>query len=150
MLSLDQEVVKTIGILSIATNHYVDYWGKMVLSAQKTLFPNFEVKFHVFTDQPESVEDFVHKNSVIGVVVHPIPTLGWPEATLFRYRVYFEHASQLQEDILMHLDADMVINDSAEFLLKDFNWTTGMLLVKHPGFYRPSRLVDLYKLYLLL
>lgn len=139
---------KSIGILTIATNHYVDYWEDMVKSSHQRIFPNSEVTYHVFTDQPERIIKFTEKNSIDGVEVHQIESLGWPAATLERYRVYSSHASHFKEEYLMHLDADMLARDSAEFIFTDSNWKNGMLFVRHPGFYRPSQPFVLFKIYL--
>lgn len=139
---------KSIGILTIATNHYVDYWETMVNSSYERLFPDSNVTYHVFTDQPERVTQFAEKNSFKGIVIHQIESLGWPAATLERYRVYSNHASEIKEHFLMHLDADMLIRDSAEFIFTDIGWNHGMLLVRHPGFYRPNQLFELLRIYL--
>ena len=140
-------MTKSIGILTIATNHYVGYWEDMVKSSYNQLFPNSEVSYHVFTDQPERISRFVRENSMKCVHVHQIEALGWPSATLDRYRIYLNYSAELNEDFLMHLDADMLARDSAEFIFDDYNWKNGMLLVRHPGFYRPAQAFPLMKVY---
>jgi hypothetical protein len=141
-------MTKSIGILTIATNHYVEYWENMVNSSYNRAFPNSQVTYHVFTDQPERISKFTKENSINGVKVHRIESLGWPAATLQRYSVYLGHAAHLNEDFLMHLDADMLVRESAEFIFDDFSWKNGMLLVLHPGFYRPAQPLQLMKIYM--
>ena len=141
-------MTRTIGILTVATNHYVEYWENMARSSHQTLFPNSEVHFHVFTDQPDRLSQFVLENSIKGVHIYKIDSLGWPDATLERYKIYLNHSLHLQEDFLMHLDADMLARDSAEFIFSDYSWEHGMLLVRHPGFYRPPQTLLLFQNYM--
>jgi histo-blood group ABO system transferase len=112
----------------------------MVTSASDQFLPNNKVVFHVFTDQEQKIEEFRIRNPKIQVIIHPIPSYGWPEATLLRYRIYEEHFAKLTEDILMHLDADMLITASAEHIFEKLDFLDGLHFVSHPGYWRPKGL----------
>lgn len=135
-----------LGIISIATNIYLDYWKEQAVSVDLNADESLDVTLHIFTDQPEKAAEFGKSLKNIGVVAHPIEPYGWPEATLYRYKIISDHASQLPEDVLMYLDSDMLVK--ARVSERDFanNGHTGLTLVRHPGFQRPSgaRALSLY------
>lgn len=120
----------------------------MCLSATGKIFPSYSVNFHVFTDDPEDINSFCLNNKIENVTIHKIEAYGWPEATLLRYEVYSKHADALSEDLLMHLDADMIVKNSAEPFIHQNEWKYGMKFVAHPGFWRPKSFRELLKLYL--
>ena len=128
---------KTIGVCSVATNHYIDYWEQMVISSR---FKNgeFGFHFHVFTDQTERVSSFARDNPDMGITCHKINSLNWPEATLYRYKLISEEAGSFTEDYLMHLDADMLFKQQFGGDLRPQDWKNGIALVAHPGFWRPA------------
>ena len=67
-----------------------------------------------------------------------IDAYSWPEATLLRYEVFTKFQAELQQDLLMHLDADMMIVDDVGADLDPTTWLSGLALVRHPGFRRPQ------------
>jgi hypothetical protein len=117
----------------------------MVLSTSSMKSQNL-VTFHVFTDMVEEVSQFQKKYPNFKVVLHPIPSFGWPEASLYRYKIIGACASKLSEDILMHLDADMLVVSFETSDLDSTNWKGGIALVAHPGFWRPE-ILQRIKLY---
>lgn len=129
-----------IGILTIATGRYLKYWCEMIASAEENLNSSgHEICFHVFTERHKEVEELTRDFHSFEIKSHEIPGYGWPEATLFRYKIIERFKSQFQEDVLMHLDADMLVR--ADFLKTiEFNELIGGIgLVAHPGFWRPKR-----------
>ena len=136
----------SIGVVTVATNRYIDYWHEMALSADRHLFPGHPVVLHVFTDRASDARAMA--GDLTNVVVNPVPieALGWPEATLLRYEVFDSHGSDLQQDLLMHLDADMLVAQDVGPELEPAAWPGGIALVRHPGYRRPSlgRRLSLY------
>jgi hypothetical protein len=126
-----------IGILTVATNRYIEYWEKMVISFSESV-SNHDLTFHVFTDQISRVQKFSDLNSNINVRVHKVEPLGWPSASLYRYRLISSISDLLGEDVLMHLDADMLVLRSFDSQFDPSTWEGGVSLVAHPGFWRPS------------
>jgi hypothetical protein len=128
----------SVGVISIATNGYSKYWKDLVVSADKNLPKDADVRFHLFTDEVDECREFSSRFSTRKFQFYKIESLGWPEATLHRYRIYSEHRESLTEEVLMHLDSDMLIEQN--FLNEIFSrpLTAGMGLVLHPGYFRPK------------
>ena len=131
---------KSVAILSVATNKYVDYWADMVKSIDR-VFVNTrtEIVAHVLTEQVDVAEQISKDLKKIKVVVHKIPAYTWPEATLFRYRLFDEIKASIKEDLVMHLDADMLVLEDFLSVLPN-KFYKDIALVIHPGFYRPHGL----------
>jgi hypothetical protein len=131
--------------MTVATNKYVEYWKNQARSISDANITGLGITIHVFTDDTKAVESF-SKNLSVRVITHEIPSLGWPDATLLRYKLISQFSETIHEDILMHLDADMLLHRaiSAEELVSGMK--NGICLVRHPGFYRPRgmKLVNLY------
>ena len=136
----------TLGVVTVATNQYIDYWAKMVESFYENV-RDFDLTFHVFTEQLAAVEEFRELHPAIDVQVHEIEALGWPFATLYRYKLINSITDHLDESILMHLDADMLVRTNFDSSFSPDLWEGGIGLVAHPGFWRP-RGPELVKLYL--
>jgi hypothetical protein len=139
-----------IGILTIATGRYLEYWNEMVASALVNLNnSDYEITFHVFTERYNEAQNFSQNFKPFEFKVHRIPGYGWPEATLLRYEIINEFKDQYDEDVLMHLDADMLIQGN---FLESIKWDEligGIGLVAHPGFWRPrhEKRIKLYLRY---
>jgi hypothetical protein len=138
--------IKTLGVISVATNIYLEYWKSQARSVAKNIGPNLDVTLHIFTDQPEEAERFGSELENVKVVGHRIPAYRWPEATLYRYRIFNSAKDELTQDVLMYLDADMIVHTPLH--ANDFQTQSGsgVTLVRHPGYYRPSflRRIRLY------
>jgi len=132
--------INSIAILTVATNKYIYYWEQMIRSADtKLLNTDRKIVSHVLTENVKKAEEIKSQLMNIVVIIHPIQNYSWPEATLFRYRLYQEIKSTVTENLVMHLDADMIIME--DFLAKLPNeFMDGVALVRHPGFYRPPGL----------
>jgi hypothetical protein len=129
--------IKSLGILSVATNKYIDYWKELASSVDScSPSEGVKVRMYVFTDQVDRANK--HAETLRNVDVKPIEieSLKWPEATLFRYRIFDKYLPDIQEELLMHLDADMKVE---KWFVDDIPATLkgGIGLVSHPGYYRP-------------
>jgi len=135
---------ETIGVMSVATNIYLDYWKSMVRSADAVTDIIDSVTFFVFTDRPEVAEKFAAELEHVRVKAFKIQKYGWPEATLLRYQIFDSYGANLDSEILMHLDADMLFASNPWSRIKAQISRNSICLVEHPGFWRPtgvSRLV---------
>lgn len=131
---------KSIGILSIATNEYINYWQNLARTVDEKLDPNFwDVTLHLFTSEIADAEKMASELKNCKVKIYEIPRYGWPEATLYRYRVFEQHITQLSEDLLMYLDADMLVRRDIRGALPS-TFLNDICLVQHPGYYRPEGL----------
>ncbi len=127
----------SLAILTIATNRYTKFWIEMYKSYLLNHEPQIQTTFYVFTDQPEQLEKSVLQQENINVQIIEIPSLGWPDATLLRYEVYASYGHLFTENLLMHLDADMLFIRpmNLESILPR---NDEMTLVSHPGYWRPK------------
>ena len=137
MKHLTPEANCSVGVVTVATNLYLDYWLDMALSAERHLFLGHEVVMHVFTDRVADVTAMKSHFSRVTVNAVKIDKLLWPEATLLRYEIFDAHREFLQQDLLMHLDADMLLVQNVGPELQPLNWPEGTALVQHPGYRRP-------------
>jgi hypothetical protein len=136
--SRDAESVETIGVMSVATNLYLGYWKTMVQSAELVSKTEDEITFFVFTDNPSEVKNFARSLKNLRVKAFEIAPYGWPEATLLRYQIFESQMDQMNTDVLMHLDADMLILRNPWSRIKLKLSTEKVCLVLHPGFWRPT------------
>lgn len=137
----------SVGILTVATNRYIDHWSKMVLSADRFLAPGYPLTSYVFTDQPDKAAEFASRLSRMTIYPVEIPNLGWPEATLLRYEIFAASWTVITEPLLIHLDADMLVCAETELSsTQSSSWPGGLAFVKHPG-YRRRSVSSLPKLY---
>jgi hypothetical protein len=127
--------------LTIATNQYLEYWKNQVISVYSHLLPNHSITFHVFTNRVEEVREFENLHPQLNIKLHEIEKYGWPEATLLRYEIYTRFSPEINEEILMHLDADMLAEATAESYLEFSGDCEGMQFVAHPGYWRPRKML---------
>lgn len=128
-----------LGIMTIATNRYIHYFEALIESFLDFYPSGKEIQWFLFTDQIHEASRIVENHKALNIIVIPIPSYQFPEATLYRYEIYNAHRDVLDSEILMHLDADMLIK-SKTFIEKIFNCTDleKISVVQHPGFYRPQ------------
>jgi hypothetical protein len=135
-------MVAKVAVLTIATNNYKDYWYEMV----KTLFQevNCELVLHVASDDL-SIADGIPKrfSKSQSIKVHEIPPYGWPEATLLRFKIYKEIISEITQEYICYLDADMLVHGDFVKILEPQLKSNNVILIQHPGFYRPKKLKKL-------
>ena len=126
-----------IGILTVATNSYADYWINLANSVDKFTDSEHEIHMHVFTDNPEYCESKVSNFKKVKFKFFKIPGYGWPDATIKRYELIATNREEIVGDVLIHMDADMLVRSSdfsSEFKLG----SDKVGLVEHPGFWRPN------------
>lgn len=133
-----QNSSRSLGVLTIATNIYIDYWLDMAISFNTNIKLSDNVVLHVFTDQIHKVNQAKAELKNVFVVGHEIPNYEWPQATLLRYAIIDSFAEELTEDLLMHLDADMLINQSPQEVIQQAAIGDQICLVSHPGYWRPK------------
>jgi hypothetical protein len=122
-----------IGIVSIATNKYLDFYFDLILSFHDNSLEFKGITFYLFTNRISDAKKFALDNSFLNIVIVEIPNLGWPDASLLRYRIFAENRATFDTDILVHLDADMLILRDP---VKQFNSANEiMTFIRHPGYY---------------
>lgn len=130
----------TVSTFTVATGAYVQFLDDLVPDIDRFLFTDQWIDIHVFTDQPELV---AHLASTISprsqLVVHSVPALRWPEATLFRYELISDVLAAASGDICVHLDADLRIVREVGSELQPHHWAGGLAAVLHPGYWRSGR-----------
>jgi len=125
--------VNRIGIVSIATNKYLEFYFDFITSFQNNSTKFSEVTFYLFTNRTNDAKKFATNNAFSNIVIIEIPDLGWPDATLLRYKIFAENKDVFTTDILGYVDADMLIlrDPLSQFeLANEF-----MTFVRHPGYY---------------
>lgn len=128
----------SVGVVTVATNRYLDHWVNLVRSADQYLAAEKTIVFHVFTDRFEAANRVGEQLDRIKTNVLPIRSLGWPDATLHKFEIFWNHRSVLLQDILIHFDADMRVTPDACLPFEE-KWEGDIALVRHPGFRRPAR-----------
>lgn len=136
-----------IAVISVATNRYLDYWKHLVLSADQFLQPGAQLIFYVFTDDTDQASQVTEHTLRSRVIPIPVPPMNWPDATLLRYELFAQVWSHISQEIVMHLDADMLVCAECRFTPEEIALPTGIAFVRHPGFRRAS-LGSTLKLYL--
>ena len=126
----------SIAIFSVATNIYFDYWKNMVISADKYLFNQNAKHFHVFTDRQVDVNFEKGLSNKSKIHVHKISNLQWPLATLNRYKLISEIGPKIDNQVFMHLDADMIVVPNQDQDLGRFLKKKHISLIRHPGYWR--------------
>ena len=138
---------QSLGVLTVATNIYIEYWREMAISFDANCKQSDNVVLHVFTNQIDEVERVKTQLRNVLVFGHEIPNYKWPEATLLRYQIFKDAAQDLSEDLLMHLDADMLINEYPLDIIYEASAAGQMCFVSHPGYWRPKKLRGRAKFY---
>jgi hypothetical protein len=105
-----------------------------LLESFKANAPEFtSITFYLFTDRTADAKKYFLDKNFLNVRIVEIPNIGWPDASLFRYKIFDEYKNVFDVDILVHLDSDMLIlrNPVENFKKADKKMT----FVRHPGFY---------------
>lgn len=126
----------SLGIFTVATNKYINYWQEMVQSFDHHVGKSWDCTFYVFTDNPLKAQNF-QKSLANGSTVKSIgiDNLGWPDATILRFELIESIVQNCTEDVLMHLDADMLVHSNFDKQFAPEAWDSGVFLVAHPGFF---------------
>lgn len=115
---------KKIGLLIIATNKYVEFLNKLLISANKNFCLDHDVTYFIFTNK--KVEINVHRNCEIIQIEHR----EWPWMTLGRYKIFNNFKNVLSKmDYLFYTDVDMeFVGDVGSEILGD------RVATQHPGY----------------
>lgn len=118
-----------LGVLLIATRKYKQFVKPLAEQLEKFITVPFEIV--LFTDQHYYLDTKVTVNNYI------IPEYKFPEATLYRYKIFGKQSNVLQERFthLLYSDVDMGIEKQVgeEFIVD------GLVAVRHPGTYATDR-----------
>lgn len=119
---------KQISVLLISTNKYYQFVQPLIDSIEKYFLLNHDITIHLFTDKL-----FIANTVRCKFKQYGIPNYGFPQATLYRYKIFTEHAVFLSDsDYLFYLDVDMqVVSEVGEEI-----FSNGLTVVNHPGFYK--------------
>lgn len=138
MLGKSHQQHDPITVLNIATNVYLEYWKNLVTSADEVTTKSENISFWLFTDRPDEAKIFANDLENIQISIFEIPSLGWPDATILRYKILVEHISGQKNDIFVYLDADMLLEKNPWQIIRDKMDSTDICLVEHPGYWRPN------------
>jgi len=131
-----------VTFVTIATGRYLEFWKAQVLSAKKFLDNQTPLEFVILTDQVELVEIFKSEfttNTNWNVVAKYVEHQIWPFPTLYKFRHILRYQNFLSGKFVWHLDADMLFANVN--VLKELNQylaSRKMILVRHPGYFRPN------------
>jgi hypothetical protein len=114
-----------IALLLIATRKYKQFVQPLLEDVKKYFLTGHQVEVHLFTDdlQPEYTGD-----ERVSVKKHIIPPYGFPQATLYRYKIF---TSRYYEgcDYLFYIDVDMsIVAPVGDEILHE------LVVILHPGF----------------
>ena len=126
-------------IFAIATGDYLNYWFKLVESANKFLDKQLSVQWILLTDKKEEVLSNKDLASDLNLLIKPIENLAWPLPTILRYEFIENFKSGITGDYTMYLDADMLFikQVTRNYLISQLS-SQDIVFTIHPGFYRPS------------
>jgi hypothetical protein len=122
-------------VLLIATNRYTDYATTLIESIHEKLFTASTGQVLLFTDNPSIFED--SSSDRVSVIPVEIPSYGWPDATLLRYRIFAENWAAVTGDYVMYLDVDTIVASKVQ--LRDVFDSANKLdlaFVRHPGYFK--------------
>ena len=136
-----------ISIFVIATKSYLDYALTLIDSARKWHVGESRVQFILLTDRNTDLLRVATTSSFFTFDSFQIPSYGWPEATLLRFHLMWEHWSHVAGSIVVYLDADTKIvaplnfQDLSQFC--NHPLSNGITPVLHPGYYKRSPALNL-------
>ena len=137
-----------IGILVIATNKYLFHAKNLFDSVIFHAESEIDITFYVFTDDETLGKEMFQNINGVNAEIIEIEPLSWPEATLFRYSIVTEHSKRFtNQDILIYMDADMLIKRKIFGNIIDICNKSEMALVRHPGYWRGSTIKEVTKFY---
>jgi len=140
VLEIKESQEPSIGVMTVATNIYFDYWQKMVISADERSMQSDQITFFVFTEQIQKIDAFSKTLKNVNVIGFRITPYGWPDATLLRYQIFRDHYLKMDTDVLMHLDADMLFASNPWKSVRQMVANNQICLIHHPGFWRSKGL----------
>ena len=129
-----------LSLVTVATGKYLEYWMDLAGSVSKYTRNDTNLNYHIFTDRIKDAMDFANTSN-ISIIVHEIDSQDWLNGTLMRYRHYRRYFESITGDVILHLDADMlVVNNFIDDLFDTVtNNSEKINLVYHPGFWRQNK-----------
>lgn len=125
-----------IAILYIATGKYTVFWREFYESSERYFLndPGFEKYYFVFTD----ADRIEFENGTNVVRIHQ-EQLGWPDVTLYRFRIFQKARKYLEQmDFVYFFNANMLfLAEVGKELLPASNQS--LVCVRHPCFYDKHR-----------
>lgn len=106
---------KKVGLLIIATNKYINFLNKLLISANKHFCVDHDVTYFIFTNK--KIELNLERSCKVIQVEHK----DWPWMTLGRYQIFNNSNSELSKmDYLYYIDVDMeIVGDVGSEILSD-------------------------------
>lgn len=99
-----------IGLCLIATRKYDVFLRPLLKDVYEHFFPNDDLTVYLFTDQYHT--DLAETQPYISrfmVEQFPVPSYGFPEATLMRFDMFTKAADNIRADVVYFMDVDMNI-----------------------------------------
>ena len=124
--------------ISIATGKYLEYWFNQALSIQEYYKGKSPIKLILLTDQVTSTDEWRKINLEIPIEIISVPSYGWPEATLLRYKLMSDISRNLLEGVCIYLDADMRFVKTFTEDQFESSPSLRMTFVEHPGYWRST------------
>ena len=128
-----------VTVFVIATKNYVHYVTQLISSIPNLGNRDFVFQFILLTDDVAAAARINPSEHDDYISIFEIESLGWPEATLYRFELMTKHWSAVNGSIVMYMDADteFVANFSYSDLLTAVESSaSGMVLVRHPGYFK--------------
>ena len=129
-----------LSIVTVATGKYLEYWIDLVESVYRYSGNDVTIDYHIFTDKVNDAIEFANTIN-LNIVVHKIDSQNWLNGTLLRYKHYRKYFNVITGDVVLHLDADMLVVDN--FVDDLFNIVTNnsdrINLIYHPGYWRKNK-----------
>jgi hypothetical protein len=126
-------------IFSVATDHYLEFWLELLSTAEQFIDKDVDVQWILFTNRENEIPQAIAERLCTNLVTVRFESTPWPMPTLLRYELLAKAAAKVEGEIVMHLDADMLFASSlSRNDLKELTKDNNIVLVRHPGFFRPS------------
>lgn len=120
-----------VGILYICTSSYAEFWKGFYTSMEEHFLPGSEKHYFVFTDRSELYDEKQNPR----IHRYEQEHLGWPETTLYRYRMFLRAEDALKEmDYILFFNANILCMEDIteeEYLPIDHD----LLAVRHMAMY---------------
>ena len=96
-----------LSIYVIATKSYLDYARVLISDLESRSSEEFKIQIILLTDVENAFQNDFSKTGCFELTTALIPSYGWPEATLFRFKLMLAHKASATGDLVAYIDADM-------------------------------------------
>lgn len=124
-----------LGIYIVSTRNYINLLDTIIGDIYRVFKNTEDVKLtiNIATDNPRNLLKKIEKFDSVSFKVLEIPNYGWPEATLFRYKIMKQFNNFFDYDFCMYIDCDMRIHQN--FLMNQNILKSDKLnVVLHPSY----------------